>query len=173
MWDLGHLTTLSGEADTRFALIIRGAGLGLLFTPINLAAFSSLKGIEIAQGASLLNLCRQLGGSFGIAVLSTYLTNMAAYHRNNLVGHLYPWNPAVVQRLGMLTNAFIAKGNDAVAARKMALAALDRTVQVQASTMSFNDAFLLIGMAVLLVSPAIFLLRKPQQSGPPTAAMEH
>ena len=173
MWDLGHLTTMSGEEDTRFALIIRGAGLGLLFTPINLAAFSSLKGIEIAQGASMLNLCRQLGGSFGIAVLSTYLTNMTAFHRSNLVSHLTPWNPAVTQRIGMLMNTFIAKGNDTESARQMALGVLDRTIQVQSSTMAFNDGFLLIGMAVALVSPAVFLLRTPKQGATRPAAAEH
>jgi DHA2 family multidrug resistance protein len=173
MWQLGHLTTLSGEADTRAALIIRGAGLGMLFTPINLAAFSSLRGIEIAQGASLLNLCRQLGGSFGIAVLSTYLTNMTAFHRSNLVSNLYPWNPAVMQRLTLMTNGFVSKGYDASTAHNMALAALNGTVQIQSSTMAFNDAFLLIGLTVVFVSPAVLLLRKPKQGAAPAAAMEH
>ena len=170
MWDLGHLTTLSGEPDTRLALILRGAGLGLLFTPINLAAFSSLKGIEIAQGSSLLNLTRQLGGSFGIAILSTYLSRMNAFHYNILMSDLYQGNPALQQRLQVLTSGFVAKGYDVATAKTMALQAINYIVEKQSSTMSYNDAFLLIGLFMLFVSPAIFLLRSNKKA--PTAAAE-
>ncbi len=168
MWDLGHLTTLSGETDTRLALILRGAGLGLLFTPINLAAFSSLKGIEIAQGSSLLNLTRQLGGSFGIAILSTYLSRMNAFHYNILMSDLYRGNPALEQRLQVLTGGFVAKGYDLATAKSMALQAIGYIVGKQSSTMSYNDAFLLIGLFMLCVSPAIFLLRSNKKA--PAAA---
>jgi len=173
MWDLGHLTTLSGEPDTRIALILRGAGLGLLFTPINLAAFSSLKGIEIAQGSSLLNLTRQLGGSFGIALLSTYLSRMNAFHYNILASDLYQGNPALVQRLQVLTGGFVAKGYDLATAKTMALQAVGYIVQKQSSTMSYNDAFLLIGVFMLFVSPAIFLLRSKKAPTAAAAEMGH
>ncbi len=173
MWDLGHLTTMSGEPDTRIALIVRGAGLGLLFTPINLAAFSSLKGIEIAQGSSMLNLTRQFGGSFGIALLSTYLTRMNAMHYNVLAANLYVGNPILEQRLKMLTGGFVSRGYDMATAKTMALQAISYTVQKQASTMSYNDAFLLIGLFMLCVSPAILLLRSNKKASAAAAEMGH
>ncbi len=173
MWDLGHLTTLSGEPDTRLALILRGAGLGLLFTPINLAAFSSLKGIEIAQGSSMLNLTRQLGGSFGIAILSTYLTRMNATHYSNLTSHLYAGNPLLEQRLRLLSAGFVSRGYDLATAKSMALQVLDFSVQKQASTMAYNNAFLLIGISMLLVSPAVLLLRSRKSSAAAAAEMGH
>ncbi len=159
MWRLGHLTSLSGESDTQLALIIRGAGLGLLFTPINLAAFNSLKGVEIAQGASMLNLCRQLGGSFGIAILSTYLDDMRRYHRADLSSNIYPSNPLLQQRLHALQALFMAHGYDLHRAQQGALMIIADTIQRQAATMSFNDGFLLIGMATVAVLPMVFLLR--------------
>ena len=55
----------------RLALIIRGAGLGLLFTPINNVAYGNLEPSEAQQASGLINLSRQLGGSFGIAILAT------------------------------------------------------------------------------------------------------
>ena len=71
------------------ALIIRGFALGLLFTPINIAAFSSLKGQEIPQGSSFVNLARQLGGSFGIAALKhLYHANVAVSPRQSRYEHL-------------------------------------------------------------------------------------
>jgi DHA2 family multidrug resistance protein len=107
----------------------------------------------------MMNLMRQLGGSFGIAVLGTYLTHMSGIHRAALVSHIYAGNPAFDQRLQGLTAAFTTKGFDPVHARQAALAMIDRVVQGQAMTMSYNDAFQLIGLTVVLVAPAVFLLR--------------
>jgi len=173
MWDLGHLTSQSGEPDTRFALIIRGLGLGLLFTPINLAAFSTLKGQEIPQGASLLNLMRQLGGSFGIAVLGTFVTNQTQVHRAELVTNIYAGNPAFDTRYNALISLFQGRGFDLPTARSAALSVIDRTVQVQAQTLSFANAFLLIGIAVAVVSPCVFLLRSGKGSGGAGASDAH
>lgn len=159
MWDLAHLTTQSGEADVRLSLIVRGLGLGCLFTPINLAALSSLKGPEIAQGVSLLNLMRQLGGSFGIAYLGTHISNMTALHRNILIAHVSPGNPAFEERLAFVQQGLMAQGYDAVAAQHAALASVAGVVQTQAVVMSYNDAFLFIGLAVAVVSPCVLLLR--------------
>jgi DHA2 family multidrug resistance protein len=172
MWDLGHLTTRSGEPDTRLALIVRGFGLGCLFTPINLAAFSSLKGAEIAQGASLLNLTRQLGGSFGIAYLGTHIANAQAYHSSLLSAHLYAGNPAFDERVQLLQQALMARGYDMVRAHQAALEIIARTAQVQAAVMSYNDAFLFIGMAMLVVSPCVLLLRSAKSQAA-AAEMAH
>jgi DHA2 family multidrug resistance protein len=174
MWDLGHLTIFSGEPDTRWALIIRGFGLGCLFAPINVAAFSTLRGTEIAQGASLLNLCRQLGGSFGIAYLGTHISNQTATHLNALSAHLTVGNPAFDQRLQVLQQSLAMRGYDLEHARLAALAIIERTAQMQAMVMSYNDAFLFIGLTVVLVSPCVFLLRSSKAVNAALAAeMSH
>ncbi len=173
MWDLGHLTTMSGEPDTRLALIIRGFGLGCLFTPINLAAFSSLQGVEIAQGASLLNLMRQLGGSFGIAYLGTHITNSTAAGVSNLTGYLYPGNPAFNERLQTLQAAMQGRGYDAGTAHTLALAIIQNTVHTQAQVIAYDSAFLFIGLAVVLVSPCVFLLRSNKAVAASSAEMGH
>ncbi|RYX84727.1 DHA2 family efflux MFS transporter permease subunit [bacterium] len=174
MWDLGHLTAQSGEADTRFALIIRGLGLGMLFTPINLAAFSTLKGPEIPQGASMLNLMRQLGGSFGIASLSTFITNQTQVHRADLVSNVYQGNPAFDTMYNGLIANFQARGFDLPTAQSAALSMIERTVQTQAQVLSFANSFLLIGAAMLLVSPCVFLMRsKTSPSAAAAAADAH
>ncbi len=174
MWQLGHLTTASGEPDTRMGLILRGFGLGLLFTPINIAAFNSLKGFEIAQGASMLNLTRQIGGSLGIAALSTYLTRATASHRMSLASNLYPQNLLFQQRIYQTTMGMMSKGYAAVPARQAAYAIMDFTVQRQAMTMAFNDCFLLIGLSVLLVSPGVLMLRSAgKRPTAPAPASDH
>lgn len=164
MWDLGHMTPQSSERSVYLALILRGAGLGMLFTPINLAAFNSLRGTEIAQGASMLNLMRQMGGSFGIAGISTFITTREAMHYSDLITYIYPQNPAFMQRMAMLTNGLIAKGFPLNLAKLGALQLVANSIQVQAMTMSFNDSFLLTGLLVLCVSPLALRLRKSTYS---------
>src|SRR5882724_6601996 len=161
MWDLGHLTTNAGEADVRLALIIRGAGLGFLFTPINNVAYASLKPSEAQQASGLINLARQLGGSFGIAILATYVTVHTQIHRVDLVANIYPGRLLVDERLQALTANLVAHGYGPDAARRGALALLDQEVVRQASMLSYNDAWMLLLISFLVVSPAIFLLRKP------------
>lgn len=160
MWRLGHLTTVAGEADARAALIIRGAALGLLFTPINNVAFGSLKPQEAQQASGLINLSRQLGGSFGIAVLGTYLTRHVQYHRADLVTNLYPGNPVFESRYQGLVQTMMAKGASLAVAQHQAQAILEGQLMRQASMLAYNDSWLFILLSFLVVIPAVFLLRK-------------
>ena len=164
MWMLGHLTTASGEPDTRLALIIRGFGLGFLFTPINFVVFASLKGPETQQASGLINLARQLGGSFGIAVLNTYVYNMQAYHRANLVANLYSGNQIYVEKLAGTAGSLLSHGSSLVTAKMQAVVVADHNLMLQAATMAYNDAFLLLGLTFLFSVPAVFLLRKAKKA---------
>ena len=164
MWQLGHLSTASGEPDTRLALIIRGFGLGFLFSTLNGVVFASLKPQEVQQASGLINLSRQLGGSFGIAFLNTYIYNQEAYHRVNLVSNFYAGNSLYNQRIAGLTAGMVSNGMSLSDAHNTALRALNGTVMAQAATMSYNDAFLLLGITFVLAVPAVFLLHKPKKA---------
>ena len=162
MWKMGHLSSLSGESDVRAALIVRGFGLGLLFVPINNAAYGSLEPQEAQQAAGLINLSRQLGGSFGIAVLVNYVSKHTQYHRADLVSDLNVGALLTDTRLEQLTRAFIGRGFAILDAKQAALAVLNGQVMQQAAVLSFNDAWLYILLVFLGVSPAILLLRRPK-----------
>jgi DHA2 family multidrug resistance protein len=162
MWDMGHLTTDAGEADVRLALIVRGAGLGFLFTPINNVAYASLKPSEAQQASGLINLSRQLGGSFGIAILATYVTVHTQIHRVDLLANVYPGNPLVDQRLRVLAANLVTHGYSGEAAQRGAMAMLDQETMRQASMLSYNDAWMLLLLTFICVAPAILLLRKPR-----------
>jgi MFS transporter, DHA2 family, multidrug resistance protein len=171
MWDLGHLSTDAGEADVRLALIIRGAGLGFLFTPINNVAYANLKPSEAQQASGLINLARQLGGSFGIAILATYVTVHTQIHRVDLVTNTYSGNPLVEERLRMLAANLVAHGYGPDAARRGAMALLDQETMRQASMLSYNDAWMLLLFTFIVVAPAIFFLRAPRgRTGAPVDA---
>ncbi len=170
MWDLGHLTTAAGEADARWALVIRGAALGLLFAPINNVAFGSLQPSEAQQASGLINLSRQLGGSFGIAVLGTYLTRRTAAHHADLVTNIYAGNPLLDQRLRGLASGLAARGYDAAEAQQRAMAIIEGQVQRQAAMLAYNDCWMFILISFLVVIPAVFVLRRPRPGAAPVDA---
>ena len=161
MWDLGHLTTAAGESDARWALVIRGAALGMLFVPINNVAFGSLQPHEAQQASGLINLSRQLGGSFGIAVLGTYLTRHTQLHRADLVQNVYAGNPAFEQRFQGLVAAMQAQGAPLLEAQRRAYAVIEGSLMKQAAMLAYNDSWMLILGSFLVVIPAVFLLRRP------------
>jgi DHA2 family multidrug resistance protein len=164
MWKMGHLTTVAGESDVRAALLVRGFGLGMLFTPINNVAYASLEPGEAQQAAGLINLSRQLGGSFGIAVLANYVAKHREFHHADLVSNLSAGELMTDTRIQALTHGFIARGMNAFDAKNAALQALNGQVLQQSSMLSFNDAWLFVLLVFVLVSPSILLLRRPSAS---------
>jgi len=158
-WLLGQLSTDSGPDSVQMGLVVRGLGLGFLFIPIQNLAFSTLRGIQIAQGTAMNNLFQQLGGSFGIAVLNTYVTNMVQFHRSDLVSNLSSTSSAFNDRLTALTGAFMADGYSLPAAKAAALAAINGIVQAQAATMAYDDAFIVVALVFILVVPLLIFFR--------------
>ncbi|MGH7618165.1 MAG: DHA2 family efflux MFS transporter permease subunit [Gemmatimonadaceae bacterium] len=162
MWRMGHLTTAAGEADARYPLILRGIALGFLFTPINNVAYANLHPSEAQQASGLINLARQLGGSFGIAILTTFLDHQIALHRADLVSNTYAANPLFAQRQAAAAAALMTRGLSAFDAQHASYALLDRQVTAQASMLAYNDAWMLILAAFVVVAPAVLVIRKPR-----------
>ena len=170
MWMMGHLTTAAGEPDVRLALMFRGLGLGFLFTPINNAAFGNLDPKIAQQASGLVNLARQLGGSFGIAILGTYLTRSTQFHRVELLSNIYTNNPALQQRLTVFTANFVQHGMSSEMAQRAALATVDRQLMQQASMLAYNNSWMMILVVFVCTSPAILLIRKPKKGAAPADA---
>jgi DHA2 family multidrug resistance protein len=84
----------------------------------------------------------------------------------DLLTNVYAGNPLVDERVSLLTANLASRGYGPVAAQKGALAILDQEVMRQASMLSYNDAWMLLLISFLVVSPAILLLRKPRGTTP-------
>lgn len=162
-WMHNVMTPDTGTEHFFWPLIMRGIGLGLLFVPITTMALSTLKGKSIGEGAAFTGMMRQLGGSFGIAIISTFLTRFAQEHRVNLVPYTDPTRFEVQQRVQALQQGFMAKGHAANEALAMAYKAIEGGVIKQATVLSYMDIFMYLGVLFLLCIP-IILLVKPSKS---------
>jgi DHA2 family multidrug resistance protein len=104
---------------------------------------------------------RQIGGSFGIAILNTYIVYMTHFHRTDLVAAIYPGSLTYLNRLVVATAALISRGYSGTSAHAAAMRLIDLSLQRQSVTMAYNDAFMLLGLAFLVTLPTVMLLRKP------------
>jgi MFS transporter, DHA2 family, multidrug resistance protein len=159
----------SGSGDFFWPIILRAVALGLLIVPLTQLAVSGLAPRDIPQGVALNNMMRQVGGSFGIALMNTYITERAAVHRTGLVSHLTASDPATQTRLHQITGALQARGASLLDAQHRALAALDGVVNQQSSLLAYTDTFKFISFFCLLCIPLIFLAGRPK-SAPAAAA---
>ncbi|GAB2701132.1 MDR family MFS transporter [Mucilaginibacter koreensis] len=154
---LSKSTLATGQGDFFWPLAIRGVGMALLFVPLTTLAIADLKGPEIGQGTGLNNMMRQLGGSFGIAALTTIIHIRQGVHRNNLLVNINQYNPTFNQRLqGMIANG-IAHGRSISDATRLAYAQMEGVISRQSILLTYDDAYWLTGLVMLFSIPLLYL----------------
>jgi len=157
----GVLTPDTSSGNFFWILIVRGLGLGLLSVPVSTMSLSTLKGQQIGQGAAFSGMMRQLGGAFGVALISTFVSRQTQVHRNTLVTHMSVNDPVVQQRVAQLTAGVRQHpGIDSITARQTAYAMLDGAVNKQATLLSYMDVFLWVGIMFLVFIPVVLIFIK-------------
>jgi DHA2 family multidrug resistance protein len=147
------MTTWSADMDWHpivLASFVQGLGLGLVFAPMNLIAFSALKPELRPDGSSLLALFRNMGGSFGISVIVSVMARNQQVSHADLATHITALTMPVAQQ------AF--GGSDGAAP-----AMVDAMVNRQAQMVAYLDNFYMIAWLLLLIAPLPLLLRKPRR----------
>ncbi|ELS32163.1 MULTISPECIES: DHA2 family efflux MFS transporter permease subunit [Pseudanabaena] len=160
MNQLATITPQTGSSELFMPLIWRGAATVLMFLPLSLATLGSIPKAAISSGSGFYNLTRQLGGSIGIAVLSTLLSQREAFHKSVLLAKLSPYNSMTNERISLLTGAFHNGGSDLVTAHQQAIATLESSVNQQAAVLSYADIFHFVGMVFLYSLPLLLFLGK-------------
>ncbi len=172
-WMHEIITPDTGAEHMFWPLIFRGIGLGLLFVPITTLSLSTLKGKHIGEGAAFTGMMRQLGGSFGIAIITTFITRFSQEHRVNLVGHLDVNNLQLQDRVKQLQQGFMSKGFSFNEALSKAYQVIDFSVAKQSMVMAYMDIFLYLGILFLICIPIILLLKRGKNKINPADAMGH
>lgn len=143
------------------ARMLQAAGLGFLFIPISSMAYVGVPPGKNNQASALINLSRNLGGSVGIALLSTWLVRGTQEHRADLVGHVSAHDAGYLERLEQVRQGLIANGAPPGQAHDMALAVISRTVDRQAEMLAFLHDFTTLALVFFTLIPVVLLLRRP------------
>jgi DHA2 family multidrug resistance protein len=160
LWLMSSFTSVVGSSDLFWALLLRGLGLGCLFVPINSAVLSQFEGEQLGQAAGLLNLFRQIGGSIGIAGMSTFLDRYSAQIRNDLRSQVGYGNPIAVNAVQATMDSLHSKLNlwhglsgGTVGLQKIAtigIGGLNGRMEKQVFQLAFNRMMILVFSVYLL-----------------------
>ena len=141
-------------------LILRGIGMGLMFAPMTSLALGLVPRLKAGQASGLLNVIRQLGGSFGVAIFGTLLGRRQLFHTVRYAEAITAQNLSAVELLRQIQGHFTALGDVPALASKKALTVLSMVVQREAAVTGFADCFLVaFWICALGIIPAMFLKR--------------
>ncbi len=151
------------------ARLMQAAGLGFLFVPINSAAFIGLPGRKRNNGSALINLSRNMGGSFGISLAQMWIARRSQFHQLRLAEHASPHDPAYLHSLQHLTGLYRKAGFAAEPAARGALGNFYHTLQQQAEMQAFIDVFWTLSIIALVSVGFAFLMRRRKPGLAPVA----
>jgi DHA2 family multidrug resistance protein len=103
------LTQNASSTVLILVLFIRSIGLACAFIPLSLAAIGQIKQQEVGNAVGLFNLTRELGGSIGLAVMSTFLTNHTTIFQAYFKSYLNSGNPILHNQLFIMKNYFYGR----------------------------------------------------------------
>jgi DHA2 family multidrug resistance protein len=159
-WMAAKISPTAGESDFFWPLMVRGVGLGLIFLPITTMSLAGLAGKDAGQAAGLTGMIRQLGGSFGVAIVGTYLERSLQANRVAQLPNISLYNTETVQRLQAFTQNFMAKGFPLEQAKQQAYAAMEGTLMKQVSLITYSQVFTSLGLFFLACLPLILLVKR-------------
>lgn len=161
LFNLTRLDLYASYGSVTLWRMLQVIGLPFIFIPISTLNYVGVPREKSNQISSLSNFARNMGGSAGTALLTTYLARSAQVHQMNLASNLYAGSAAVmsqVKRFAMLTHSTVA------VAQFPALAQIYGQMVRQATMLAYKNAFAILSLVVLMLSPLVWIMRLPPKS---------
>jgi DHA2 family multidrug resistance protein len=143
--------------------VVLGLGMGFLFIPLTILTLSSIRKEEMGNATAIFNLLKNLGGSFGVAIVTTVLARRAQFHQVHLVEHLNPFDRNFQLAVPQISQILQDKGFISSPPDQGSLSMIYSQLIKQATMMSFNDAFYLLSVMMMLILPLILLMKKGKE----------
>jgi DHA2 family multidrug resistance protein len=158
-----HMTSMSLEMDFRTAVLMRVyqmAGVAFLWVPILTMCYVGVPKEKNNNVSGMTNLARNLGGSIGISLVTTMLSRRGQFHQAMLSSHTSQFDAAFQSQAAGIAQALTRSGVDASAAQQMAYGRIYSVMQSQASMLGYLDTIRVFAIALLLMAPLAFLMRR-------------
>jgi len=159
------------DANTPFWTVARCViffytGLGLSKPALIVAALRPLHPDQLGQGAGMINFSRQLGGAFGVNLLSVILDRRTFFHGNALASVQTSGNSGTAEFLRRMQELLTQAGVPPDLHLSGALHFLDRVVYAQAYTLGFRDSFLVVGIVFTVALIPAWIMGKSRAEQP-------
>ena len=152
----------TGYWDAASARMVQSMGLGCLFIPISVMAYSTLSQEKANQAAGLMNLARNIGGSVGIAILNTLLSRRTQFHQAQLVGHFSSGDAVSQNFVAGVGRALVAKGYSSVDALQRGWGLLWSQTLRQSRYLAMVDVFFVASCVCFAAIPLLLVMRRPR-----------
>ena len=166
---LYHMAThLSLGIDFGTAAMLRTyqvAGLAFIFIPSNVLCYAGIPREKNNQISSMMNFVRNIGGSIGIALVSTMVTRSTQSRQNYLSAHMQNGNPMFRQLFEGITATLRSQGLSAAQATRQAYVRIEMLVEQQAAALAFKDVVAVLAIVVFCLIPLAFIMVKPERNG--------
>lgn len=141
--------------------VIQGIGMPFFFVTIAYVTMAYVPNPQMNNASAIFNLLRNLGGSVGVAFVTTLLARRAQFHQARLVEHLSPYDPSLQIWLDNLKQALAEQWGPLADQTHRAAAYIYGHVQRQAAAMAFNDVFYAQMVIFLGLVTILWIMRKP------------
>jgi DHA2 family multidrug resistance protein len=167
---LYNLTRLS--LDTAYGTVtvwrmLQVVGLPFVFIPISTLNYVGVPRSKSNQISSLSNFARNLGGSAGTALLTTFLARNSQTQQMRLASHAVPGSLPYTQYIAGIASVFRSGGMSAAAAMQAAVPYAYQQMLRQASMLAYKNAFALLSFVIVCLTPLPFLMRLPSKAEKP------
>jgi DHA2 family multidrug resistance protein len=162
LYMLAMLNTQAGYWQIFWPQLLQGAAMGLLFVPLTTITNDPIAPQNMGNATSIFNLMRNIGGSVGIASVTTIVARAQQLQTNNLAHNVTWYSPKTRQMVAGAKAMFIAKGADPHTAELRAYHAVWGMLMQQSAMLSFIHAFQILAALFALCIPLILLMRKPR-----------
>jgi DHA2 family multidrug resistance protein len=163
---LGRVTLDVAMASIVWPNIVYGLGMSMVMVPLMTISVGTLPKEKIGNASGIFNLMRNLGGSIGISVSTTFMARMTQTHQANLVGHMTPYDPVFRQQFSSIA-AGLSRYSAAPVARVQAYGMLNGMLLQQANLKAYVDMFCWTALIMAVCLPAVWLLKKATAKGTP------
>jgi len=153
-----HINPSMSYATFVWLRAVQMLGIPFLFIPVSTMAFMKVPKEKSTKASSLFSLSRNLGGSVGIALVTTYLARHSQMHQSQLVDRIVPGDPVYDAAVQTLTQNGLAHGLTQAAAASNATGMIYQKLLAQASIMSYADTFMFLTILIGCGMFAAFLL---------------
>ncbi len=145
---------------------IQGFAVGFIFVPLSTLTLSTIRREKLVNATAVYGMARNLGGSIGIAMVTTLLAQRSQFHQATLVAHINTWDHETRARLAGWAAHFLRQGSDAFTAERRAVAMLYNETIAQGQLLAYADDFWLLAAMFAIVPLFLPLMRRIRMPAP-------
>jgi DHA2 family multidrug resistance protein len=164
-YSLHYMSGFTLQIDIGTAILarnIQAIGISCFFVPLSYLTMAFVAREKMTNASAIFSLLRNLGGSFGVAFVTTLLARRAQFHQARLVDHLTPFDPAYVQALSTAKQYLDATLGPLADHTAMAAGYIYQLAQQQAAAMAFMDVFHAQALMFLGLVGFMWIIRSPK-----------